>query len=332
MVIHSKLGIAILFFAAITWIGCSEDVPPGTNDLGGDSQEEVEDSSVEPETDVEEDSQEETTIEEDTIEEVTDVPTEIEGCNCGENEICISNEEVTDTCFARDCPSGPCGEEEVCFEGICVGQSCAGIVCDGEFMVCRGGVCILGSCDDPDVECDHGFDCIENVCVKQCLEQSECEGLACIEGNCLPCDSDFQCEIGSICISEACVAPCTEEPTMCTSDEVCNPETGRCIEGCTSDQMCVDSEICDFDSGMCLPQECTQVGETDECEEGHICLQSRCVPSTPLFYGQFSSGGGESTTSRYIGQFIFAPVCLVGPVSESDTYILQTGVIPVLSE
>ena len=301
-------------------IGCPAEDPPfqfqDTQDVEVEVPDEVDETTTE---DTEQDTPDTT----DTIIPPT--------CECGEDEICVSNWTVTNGCFALHCPDEECGPGEVCYEDTCVGLMCAGVECaDGE--ACFGGACLVIGCDSPDVDCPEGYECVDDVCYERCMEQADCDGLACMNGYCMPCTADYQCDSGSICVGGACALPCSEDPSLCSADQTCDPETGRCSSGCTSDSMCGEHQICDWDTGQCIPEECSQSGETAECEEGHICLQHRCVPISPLWVGSFSSGGGSATSSRYIGQFIFAPVAISGPPRTSDDYILYSGPIYMITE
>ena len=265
-----------------------------------------------------------------TTDTETDPDTEVDDCGCTADEVCVTNRVVTNRCFSRDCPEESCGPDEVCYNDLCVNGACAGVDCDGEFMVCRGGVCIQGNCNDPDVSCSPGYDCVDDQCVKRCLDQSYCEGLACVEGYCLPCEDDFQCEEGTICVNEGCTEPCMDNPNMCSADQVCNVDTGRCIDRCETDTVCGVEEICDWDTGICVDEECTEPGESDECGENEVCVNRRCVERSPLFFGSFAAGGETSSSNRFILQSITAPMCIIGPPSQNDEYILFPGVITVL--
>ena len=111
---------------------------------------------------------------------------EIDDCMCDSDEVCVTNEAVTDECFKRDCPYQACDEEEVCYNQECVREACAGVDCPG-FNICRGGVCNQGcGGDGPDIHCPSGYCVVEDVCVKTCTDTSECDGLDCIDGYCYP--------------------------------------------------------------------------------------------------------------------------------------------------
>ena len=309
------INILTLFFTGLflwsTTTGCSEDAPPLTQDI---SEIEVEDSTSE------------------VADDTNDESTEVEGCDCLPTEICVSNDQVTNECFPRDCLNISCDQGEICFNDECVDENCGGIVCSDENMRCRGGLCIFEDCNDPEVGCPQGYECVEDNCLKRCQDQSYCEEQACIDGYCVSCTDDNQCETGTICIQDGCVLPCTENPDLCDSGEACNEQTGHCGEGCSNDEYCGEHEICDFNSAQCVEEECTTPGETDECGDGELCLQRRCESSSPLFFGGFISGGGDVSSELYLGQVCFAPVAMIGPASESSSYLLLTGPIYVLDD
>ncbi|NLX14085.1 MAG: hypothetical protein GXY44_10585 [Phycisphaerales bacterium] len=58
------------------------------------------------------------------------------------------------------------------------------------------------------------------------------------------CIEDADCEDGDLCTVDSCVGgDCVNEPIDCGS-EVCNPDTGTCVE-CLEDSHCATGEICD---------------------------------------------------------------------------------------
>jgi hypothetical protein len=255
-----------------------------------------------------------------------------EDCNlCDDTQSCVTNDAVTDACFDSNCADEDCGEGEVCDEQVCVSESCAGLDCGGYPNVCRGGVCVTGSCSDPDVRCHEGTMCVDDECLTPCTETEECLPLACIDNYCRVCGDDLDCGANFICVSDQCVPPCTDSPDDCEDGLVCDPETGRCDDACTADS-CGEGEICDPDTGLCTDGECSQNGMADPaCPGGHICDNGVCIPFGPLFFGSLCSGCQYSISDTYSGAFVLGSMELSGPAIDSENYTLQPGAIHILS-
>ncbi|MBH23849.1 MAG: hypothetical protein CMH57_05145 [Myxococcales bacterium] len=262
----------------------------------------------------------------DTGEDTT--PDTPDDCACAEGEVCVSNDTVEDTCFERDCPMEQCDAGEVCFEGACVSTPCAGLDCGGYPNVCRGGVCEIGSCNDPDVTCPDGRECVEDGCLLPCDDQAACGPLACIDGHCRPCELSSDCGGELICVDEQCVAPCDDD--SCEDGEVCDADTGLCVPPCEGDGDCGAASICDAETGQCVPEECSEDGTPSGCEDGEVCSGGRCVPRQAGFVVGLCSGCEQMSSARYKAQVVLSPMEITAPVSASERYQMQSGTLSVL--
>ncbi len=265
---------------------------------------------------------------------VEDEPDSTEDCECAPGEVCISNETIKDTCFPRDCENEQCDAGEVCFQGLCVSESCAGLDCGGYPNVCRAGICEVGNCSDPDVQCPDGRECIEDECLLPCDDQSECAPLACLGGYCVPCSLNEDCGGELICAGEQCVEPCTTDPDACEGAEVCDEDSGLCVEACTQDSECSTTEICDTDTSLCVDEECGQEegGSQGACGDGELCQDRRCVPVlAPLVMG-LCSGCGTMASSNYSAVVVLSPVDQVSDVASTARYRLESGTLSILRE
>lgn len=257
---------------------------------------------------------------------------EVEDCMCPAGEVCVSNDLVKDACFPRDCDDQRCDGDEVCFQGDCVAESCAGVDCGGYPNVCRGGVCEVGNCTDPDVQCPDGRACVENDCLLPCDEQADCDPLACRDGYCRPCELDQDCGGGLICVAEQCVDACS--PGACLAGEVCDAESGRCVDACQGDADCDTDELCDLASGECGPADCAAAdqGQQGACESGEVCVDRRCLPTrAPLVLG-LCSGCGAMRSERYRAVLVLSPVEQSAPPAASARYRLESGAVQILQE
>jgi hypothetical protein len=251
----------------------------------------------------------------------------VQGCDCAPEEICVNNDRVDDRCFPSDCDGQACADGEVCDGVACVSVSCAGVDCGGYPNVCRGGVCVVGSCNDPDVRCPEGQECIEDECRAACTTQADCGALACVDGYCVVCESAGECGPGLLCINDQCVLPCTEDPDQCTGQEVCDPDSGRCQPPCAQTG-CGQLEVCDDLTGLCIDGQCE---EMSDCPAGHLCQDTACVPVGPLWMGSLCSGCQTMQSGPYKVIGVVGPVEQAGAPAQSQRYQLQTGTISITS-
>ncbi len=255
-------------------------------------------------------------------------PTEGDCSACAADQICVDNEAVTNVCFDRDCPGERCDGDEVCFNGECASEPCAGLDCGGYPNVCRGGICLVGSCNDPDVRCPDGQECVNDLCLSPCDTQADCGDLACINDFCSTCDVAEDCGGGLVCVGDQCVPPCTEDPDRCNGDEVCVPETGLCGEPCTPGA-CAPGQVCDGIIGLCVDGECGEGGVND-CPEGEVCREHFCVPSDPPNVMGMSAGNQQRMESPgYKATMVLSPMDMIGNTASSPNFTLQSGTLSI---
>lgn len=183
----------------------------------------------------------------------------------------------------QQCPFG-------CQDGTCLGDPCAGIVCDSPpssqcfqpVGTCAGGICqygtVPGSCDDGD-PCTQGDTCNNGSCAGTpavcstppaaiCADATtlrvydragSCSGGSCeYNATNVACDDNDACTVGDNCANGSCRSgapnPCNDG-NACTADS-CDPVAG-CRHTPTSGNACVtSSRECRTGScsaGTCLP-------------------------------------------------------------------------------
>jgi hypothetical protein len=182
------------------------------------------------------------------------------GCNEIIEECCKCSCNAPETCC------GPKGEETCC-AGTCIDEKCCdpADVCGGKCCA-AGQQCVNGQC------CDAG-----NVCAGQCCGA----GQQCVNGQCCDaanvCGNSCGCPAGQQCIGGECLAPPTTTTTTkpecppCNADncEICDEETGQCMNTCAADGMCCDGMgECSFGGTCCDPP----------CGPCNSCVDGSCVP------------------------------------------------------
>ena len=135
------------------------------------------------------------------------------GVVCDDNFVCISG-----TC--RDCVFAGCPAEQVCYRGLCQGDSCATTSCGkGEF--CSDGACVA-LCDDASCptgqRCDAQGTCAPDACAAmscgsgEACRDGQCATEACVAGAC-PVGSACVPALG--CVPDACVVTACPDGTLC---------------------------------------------------------------------------------------------------------------------
>jgi len=93
-------------------------------------------------------------------------------------------------------------------------------------------------------------------------------------------DDQAGCQGSLVCISGRCVDPmdCTAQPSLCASNEVCDPGTLRCVVTTCTPASCSAGERCDPGTGNCVPL--TPLG--DACNVDGECASGLCVARVAL--------------------------------------------------
>ena len=189
-----------------------------------------------------------------------------------------------------------------------------------------GAVCsVNGSCvESPCEYClDHQIcyrtpDNPEGTCsAPECVDESDCDGQACIEGQCGgppgsnggggdTCNSDSDCPTGQSChpLSNTCVVddnggenPC--DNVTCDAGQVCNPDTGQCVDdgggSCDKDPSECTGATPVLDQTSC---QCVECVSGSDCSDGMSCQNNSCVAgggcATPCDPGTPGICGGDT--------------------------------------
>jgi hypothetical protein len=149
---------------------------------------------------------------------------------CGGSEVCINGACVNNPCAGVNCPSG-----QYCVGGSCFG-SCSGVECpDGQR--CRMGMCETDPCGGP---CPFGQICNESTkkCIQdpcgfvQCPQGQECDpnasGEKCIDS---PCAGTVCPSAGEVCKLGTCFDPASFQPDAGVDEYVTAGGGGGCAAG-----------------------------------------------------------------------------------------------------
>jgi MYXO-CTERM domain-containing protein len=157
----------------------------------------------------------------------------------------------------------PCAPGLSCdTDGLCKDKGCIGHAPCGAEQVCRNGVCV-GGCDG--VTCPHGQRCIRGNCVAPCAGvtcggMEVCEGGACqprCDNKCRSCDTGLSCDMTT---SSPTVGSCVEtgcENKTCPAGQVC--VAGSCKDACDG-VTCPGGQECMM--GTCTPVAMPDAGTT----------------------------------------------------------------------
>ena len=198
-----------------------------------------------------------------------------------------------------------CTVQDVCVEGICVGEieacecqtdlDCVpfedGNLCNGT-LACVSGLCAVEPNTIPSCVVASSSPCIEGSCdpaTGLCETSPVNEGATCSDGN--PCTANDVCADGG-CISGAAVD--CDDGNPCTLDS-CDPEGEGCIAlfhsvPCDDGDACTVGDTCNEGvcSGLTAPG-CEPACTTDgDCEDGDPCTIGKC---NPLGVCTFSASG-----------------------------------------
>ena len=150
------------------------------------------------------------------------------GVDCGKFGKCVLGQCEDDSCYQAH----PCAAGQICVQGVCQADACAGQSC-GADQFCVDGQCTT-LCDR--LGCPEGQSCqlveesgvVNTACVDDPCSGKVCgPNEACIDGECVvnPCVGKI-CGTGSVCVAGECVAdPC--EVVTCPSLYRC--QGGSCV-------------------------------------------------------------------------------------------------------
>lgn len=200
---------------------------------------------------------------------------------------------IVDTCDHKACeqttieqdnalqcaPSDPRVLKCACKAGTCV-PSCAGLTCaNGQICNPQSGRCVDDNCRG--LGCATGELCDPGTgrCQKDECASTRCDASqVCRGGTCEPSCADVSCPRGQTCRHGKCQAQCNE---TCAGEQVCDPNTGDCVDDRCGGVQCAGGQVCDVGTGKCEAQPCWNV----RCPQGQLCRDGECrsqaKPGTP---------------------------------------------------
>lgn len=189
-------------------------------------------------------------------------------------------------------------------------------------------------------DCDDGDPCTSEDCAEfrfacalECWNHPyDCgEGYGCREGDCFPrCDVNEDCQDENMCTSDTCVDHlCENVPVVECPDQICNPETGDCVdclsdENCNEGERCVDNTCIPFciedvdcdDANSCTVDICLDgicVNEEVVCEDdGDLCTTEACDPQSGCASTPVDCNEGEVCDPN-TGECVPIPTCRGDP-------------------
>ena len=232
---------------------------------------------------------------------------------------------ATGACFGGD----SCNVDQDCVDK----PGCPGITCACD-LTTQPGVC-----RPRQDECQNDMDCYDGMgaydgkyCAlraqpKVCLEAPPCTDdiecslhyLVCDQAagspslnrciNGIPCPMGNECPGTQTCLDGTCVGQnCINTPSMCTGNETCNTQTGRCEMGgsssCMMDTDCPQGQYCNTASMACLPG----CRDNNDCPMGSICdAAHQCTQAAGGLCGPCASdadcpAGTECFESQILGK------------------------------
>ena len=206
-------------------------------------------------------------------------------------------------------------------------DSCEGVDCGAYPNVCRGGVCVVGTCADDDLICPAGMSCVDGQCSVACQRSDHCRPHACVDGVCQPCAGDLECGQGWVCERGECSPFCDE--TACADGEVCDVEAGRCVTVCLAGESCGAGLICDEESGECVEAQCTG---PDDCGDREVCMEGRCEVGLVKPLHGLCAGCGRMSSETHTAVIVLSPMEQASGAATADGYRLESGTITVLRQ
>lgn len=187
-----------------------------------------------------------------------------------------------------------------------------GVFCNGA-EACDGGLCSHSneadgtSCDDGD-PCTVNDSCSGGICGGVASSDPCC-------GSSDPC-CGVDCSDGDSCTTDTCDpadGSCSHEKVECSGKQVCDPDTGDCVD-CLADADCDDKNPCtDNICGTDLtctfpPNDDLSCDDGDACNGSEFCKDGECVDGQPLNCDDGEFCNGQETCSDG-GCVAGEPVC-----------------------
>jgi hypothetical protein len=227
-----------------------------------------------------------------------------------------------------------CGSGQQCQNGHCSTLDTCSTAnpCDAQVPAALRRPCVNGVCQS--FQCDD----LVGECKIQCTDANKADvcrtGDACIAGHCRThCNDDDGCGPNGVCepisgqTGNFCEARCTKfnEADLCSENEVCVYDTGRCQAKCTSTS-CGAEQICNSD-GRCIAW-CDATGAA-ACADGSVCDPSthRCELKCT------NTGSSESSLCAPRSMFcevstgLCKPACCDGTDCANDKGVCSAGLV-----
>ncbi len=217
-------------------------------------------------------------------------------------EICINN-----TCeYGCGLNPGLCGQGELCdtSTGRCVMAPMRCMMdsdCMPPMTVCEGVQCVPGCAETGGIQCTGATPFCNNM-TGRCQATSG-----------MTCNLDSDCMMNQICENNSCIPRCDAPGGGCTSPQVCDSMTGRCIMGglnlgdtCTQNAQCTTDVCLGLTINMSVVRTCSRpCGATSDCPRDFTCADlggmSFCVSErvfTPTATFDTPSGGSCTSSSN----------------------------------
>jgi cysteine-rich repeat protein len=194
----------------------------------------------------------------------------ITGGECGDGDACTAG----DHCQDGACVGLPiiCDDSDPCTDDVCDGLGGCTVDfntadCDDEDPCSVADACVQGSCVGYVVDCD-------------CTEDADC--LALDDGN--PCNGTLVCNTSKLpflCTVDpetVVVCPQDEGPEGVCTKNVCDPQTGKCMQAPDHEGFfCDDGDQCTA-GDQCVQGDC-KGGVPAACDDGNACTDDTCNPA-----------------------------------------------------
>jgi fibro-slime domain-containing protein len=233
---------------------------------------------------------------------------------CEDGNPCTDNECLDGICIFSN-NTQPCDDGDLCtYDDRCVMGQCVGtpITCD-DYNECTRDECVNGNCEHFIIStayCDDGDNCTHlDMCVIGQDGKSMCVGtpIDCNDGNvcttnecdpqtgeCVVTNNDMRpvtCDDGDICTDhDVCVnGTCQGVPMDCNDYDPCTEDicsNGNCFhrkmyyEPCDDNNLCTVNDTCIHAPKRDNSEYLTCVGTPKNCNDGNICTEDTCNPST----------------------------------------------------